>query len=209
MMLASQPSDVGLRERKKAEARAALVEAALELFEQRGYSDVTIDQIAEQAGVSRRTYFRYFPTKEAVLLDRRLSQLASFRSALAAAPLSVPALDVLKAALTGLAAEYRQHRARILVERALFASAGELSGRDGEIDRAFEQVIVDAVLARARKGPLVERSARFFAGAAMGVLRVLLEEWARGDGDLDLVKVGKPALDMVAPLAPAERGSDR
>ena len=61
---------MGLRERKKAEAHVAIVRAALELFTKRGYADVTIDEIAERAGVARRTYFRYFPTKESVV-DRK------------------------------------------------------------------------------------------------------------------------------------------
>ncbi|MDP9223407.1 MAG: TetR family transcriptional regulator [Actinomycetota bacterium] len=61
----------GLRETKKASTSQAIVDAAMELFKGRHFSDVSIDEIAAAAGIARRTFFRYFPTKEDVCLDRR------------------------------------------------------------------------------------------------------------------------------------------
>ncbi|MEN8374911.1 MAG: TetR/AcrR family transcriptional regulator [Gemmatimonadota bacterium] len=58
----------GRRAEKKAETRAALLEAALELFERDGFAGTTVDAIAERAGVSRATYFNYYETKEGVLI---------------------------------------------------------------------------------------------------------------------------------------------
>ncbi|KUL39895.1 acyl-CoA-like ligand-binding transcription factor [Actinoplanes awajinensis] len=58
----------GLRERKKAKTRAAIREHAMRLFEEQGYASTTVDQIAEAAEVSPSTFFRYFPTKEDVIL---------------------------------------------------------------------------------------------------------------------------------------------
>ncbi len=58
-----------IRDRKAQETRARITEAALELFVSRGYEGTTIDQIAEEAGVNRRTIFRHFGTKEAILFD--------------------------------------------------------------------------------------------------------------------------------------------
>lgn len=58
----------GRRERKKQQTRAALIEAAVGLFRQRGYEQTTVAEIAEAADVSTRTFFLHFPTKEDVLL---------------------------------------------------------------------------------------------------------------------------------------------
>src|SRR5215203_7523738 len=58
----------GLRERKKAKTRAEIQRHALKLFGERGYEATTVAQIAEAAEVSESTFFRYFPTKEDVVL---------------------------------------------------------------------------------------------------------------------------------------------
>src|SRR5215470_9181781 len=59
----------GLRERKKAKTRAAIRQHAFQLFREQGYEATTVEQIAEAAEVSHSTFFRYFPTKEAVVLQ--------------------------------------------------------------------------------------------------------------------------------------------
>ncbi|MGQ9410724.1 TetR family transcriptional regulator [Mycolicibacterium gilvum] len=63
------PEQPGLRERKKTRTRETVRRVAFRLFELNGYAQTTVDQIAEAAFVSPRTFFRYFPTKESVLFS--------------------------------------------------------------------------------------------------------------------------------------------
>jgi AcrR family transcriptional regulator len=60
----------GLREQKKQQTRAAIAQAAADLFAGRGFGSVTVDDVARAANVSRQTVFNYFPSKEQMLFDR-------------------------------------------------------------------------------------------------------------------------------------------
>ncbi len=87
------------RDRKKQATRDAIVEAALDLFEQQGFAATTIDEISERADVAPRTFFRYFENKEAVLLPDVAKSGALFRAALGAQPVDEPILARVLAAV--------------------------------------------------------------------------------------------------------------
>ena len=76
----------GLRERKKVKTRLAIEDAALGLFEERGYETTTVDEIAARAEISTTTFFRYFPTKADVLLGDHGIQLPAIRQAIVDRP---------------------------------------------------------------------------------------------------------------------------
>jgi len=65
---APPPAAIGLRERKKARTRATIRSEAIRLFSEQGFAATTVEQIAEAADISPSTFFRYFPTKEAVIV---------------------------------------------------------------------------------------------------------------------------------------------
>ncbi len=73
----------GLRERKKRLMRQQLSDTATEMFMERGFDAVRVTEIAEACGVSEKTVFNYFPTKESLILDRLESTMASLRTGLA------------------------------------------------------------------------------------------------------------------------------
>ena len=76
MPVADPARPCGLRERKKARTRAAIRQHALRLFREQGYTETTVEQIAEAAEVSPSTFFRYFPTKEDVVLQDDFDPIA-------------------------------------------------------------------------------------------------------------------------------------
>jgi AcrR family transcriptional regulator len=77
------PEPGGLRERKKRLMRQQLSDTATEMFLERGFDAVRVAEIAEACGVSEKTVFNYFPTKESLILDRLESTMASLRTGLA------------------------------------------------------------------------------------------------------------------------------
>ena len=141
----------GLRERKKARTRAAIREHALRLFREQGYDATTVEQIAEAAEVSPSTFFRYFPTKEDVVLQddldlvwmdafraqpRDLGPIAAMRAAVrsAFADLAADDLEQLREAMD-LAVAVPAVRARMLEEMArtsqrIAEAVAERSGRN-------------------------------------------------------------------------------
>jgi AcrR family transcriptional regulator len=88
---------LGLRERKKAKTRAAIQLHALRLFREHGYAATTVEQIAEAAEVSPSTFFRYFPTKEAVVLYDPTDPLMF--AAFEAEPPEVPPIQAMRNAM--------------------------------------------------------------------------------------------------------------
>ena len=111
----------GLRERKKRETRRALNLAALDLVEERGFAAVTTEEIAARAGVSARTFFNYFPSKEAAVIGTTAEELEAYAASLEEARGDESPLDSLRRILAGMLApasidrELRAKRRRILL----------------------------------------------------------------------------------------------
>jgi AcrR family transcriptional regulator len=80
---AGVPQAEGLRERKKRLMRQQLSDTATEMFMERGFDAVRVAEVAEACGVSEKTVFNYFPTKESLVLDRWDTTMASLRTGLA------------------------------------------------------------------------------------------------------------------------------
>lgn len=91
-------SALGRRERKKMELRAALVEAAYALFEEKGFDETRIDDITNDVDVSARTFFRYFSSKEDVVLDYYAVEHEEIVAALKERPIDEPIITALRRA---------------------------------------------------------------------------------------------------------------
>jgi AcrR family transcriptional regulator len=101
------PEAEGLRERKKRLMRQQLSDTATQMFLERGFDAVRVTEIAEACGVSEKTVFNYFPTKESLILDRLEATMASLRTGLAepGIPPVEAALRILGNELTGMTSQ--------------------------------------------------------------------------------------------------------
>ncbi|MDH5493591.1 MAG: TetR family transcriptional regulator, partial [Myxococcales bacterium] len=125
----------GLRERKKAKTRDALASAAMRLFSERGYEAVTIDEIAEAAEVSRRTFFRYFPNKESVLFPRRAERLRRFEALLEEGLAEHSGIRAIRHACLGIAEDYMACLPEVRAQHRLVLSSPTLRAHEQAIDR--------------------------------------------------------------------------
>ncbi len=177
---------------RTARTRALLQDAALRLFSEQGYDETTVEQIAREAGVSHMTFFRYFPTKDAVVLDDGFDP--AIAAAVAASPTGLPPFrrvcTGLRAALTHVdlpGQEEVRLRVRIAAEHPALR-AGTYAATEATQEAIAEVLVTDGV------DPF---EARVASAAALAALTVALLEWCLNDEhDPMSIRLGA-ALDVL------------
>lgn len=193
-----------LREEHRRRTREALANAGLGLFLVQGFDATTIDQIAAEAGVSRATAFRYFPSKEDLFYVRQHSRLDELRAELRAAIPSVATaserLERVRGAAMRVAERYQSERAVVIAQERVIRASARLQRFDLHVDAAWACVFEEALAASAV--PTERRRAAVQAGALVGAMRAVLRDWFESDGQGDLVERAHEALGWLALTAP-------
>jgi AcrR family transcriptional regulator len=182
----------GRREQHREDTRSRLIAAARALFMRKGFDSTSMEEIAERAGVSRRTCFRYFPSKEELAFPHRERRLQLFGALIRQSPPGESAYEAVKRACLVMAGEYMNERAEVVVLERLTLRHPLLRARERENDRHWENAIVGA-LARDSRIEL----ARILGGAVMGAVRAALEIWIDADGKPNLVELGQQAFGLL------------
>jgi AcrR family transcriptional regulator len=184
----------GLRERKKAKTRALIQAEALRLFRQRGYSETSVEDIAEAAEVSPRTVFRYFPAKPDLVRYDAFDE--DLREAIRTQPRSLSAVGAIRAAmhtffaaLSGADLELQQERERLMraVPELRAAMLDELARTVGELA---------AVIAERSDRPPDDDEVLAVAGAVIGVMIAIWLGGSEAEWSTDLV----PRMDRYLAL---------
>lgn len=170
-----------LRERKKLKTRRAIQEHALRLFEDRGYDATTVEQIAEAAEVSPSTFFRYFPTKEDVVLTDEYDPLIG--ALFQARPADEEILTVLEVVMGQVLGElYEQDSALLLTRIRLIQRVPALRARSwDQAQHDTHSMLVRLMGERLGRDP-GDPELRMFAAAVMGVLQEVVMDWATDEG---------------------------
>ena len=178
------PDAAARRGRPPGTSRRTLALIALRLFTEQGFEETTIERIAAEAGVSRRTYFRYFDSKASALWDDFDSEVDVIRAALAKVPEQVPMMDAIRQAVVA-ANHYRAEDVPELRTRMnLIGSVPALASSAAVHYDAWERVVSEFVGARTGQPPwslyplVVGRS-------TLAACRAAYDRWsARADADL-------------------------
>lgn len=200
---------MSLREDKKRRTREALRAAARRLFARQGFDATTVDQIAAEAGVSRTTFFRYFPTKEAVVFGRGREIGEVFRRWIGERPAEENPLEAFEGALMALARETAGSPdiARESLElRAMLERNPALRKRHAE--QTQEQIELVAQALADRDGTPVGTDHRLAAGVGLVVSLEARDLWHESNVTLDVEDLLKDLFGRIRALAARRSRAD-
>lgn len=174
------------RGRPPSTSRRELRLIALRMFAERGFDATTIEQIAAAAGVSERTFFRYFATKASVLWSEFETEVETIRAELAAVPGDVPMMDAIRGAVVRANHYHAGDIPEMRLRMHLIATVPALSFSAAEHYEAWERAISD--FAGRRLGQPAGSLYPLAVGrAALAACRAAYDRWsARADGDLTI-----------------------
>jgi AcrR family transcriptional regulator len=195
--------DVGLRERKKLATRSALHQAALRLAVVRGVAHVTAEDISAEAGVSTRTFFNYFPTKEEAFVADDLDRGHRFVATVAAAPDGAPVWSMLReTAIAVFGASDLPKKEQALKEQLVRTSPDVVAHVLATFARLEQELVVELERRVPATSPL---HARLLANAVVAAIRAAAETWLSStDPAPSFPDLLDQAFRVLAPAFPAD-----
>ena len=181
------------------DASGRLRQAAIELYVERGFAQTTAAQIADRAGLTARTFFRYFGDKREVLFDKSALLQQGMTDALAAAPDSASPLTAVAAALSFAADRLGQDREWSRQRQGVIVANSELQERE-----LIKMASLAAALGEGLRGRGVrDPDASLAAEAGVAILRVAFDRWVSEPEDQDLGRVMADMLEQLRRLTAA------
>ncbi|MEI2638074.1 MAG: TetR family transcriptional regulator [Microthrixaceae bacterium] len=188
-------TQIGLRDRKKVRTRRVIEDVALRLFAEQGFDATTIDQIVSEAEVSPRTFFRYFATKEDVVLADYSEQLDDILEDLSSRPFQETPWESMRAVFRTMASDPGR-RSKMLPRAQMMANAPSVFARSLQLQAGWEIQLATAL--RARSGDKTDEiSPALMAAAALGIMRAAIRRWSEQANDIDLPEFVDECFDRL------------
>ncbi|MCH4023630.1 MAG: TetR family transcriptional regulator [Acetobacter sp.] len=181
---------LGIREKNRQETQARLIVAAMRLLSERGYESVTVDDIAGDAGVSRRTLFRYFPGKDEIVLAWTQGMTGVLAETIRATPSSIDAREAMIRSFEAVIPRMASSRREAFAFVSLIEKTPALLPVSLRKYAQWEDSLAEALQLRL-EGTEEERrlGSRVMARSGIAAFRTALDEW--------LTLRGRPVLDDV------------
>jgi AcrR family transcriptional regulator len=186
------------RKRKQQMARDAIYGAAVELFAVKGFEETTVEEIAEASGVSRRSFFRYFASKDDLLAQSVISYGRILADVVRLAPASLSQFELIEhTLLTGVKyPTINPQRTRQVVEIAERSPAARQAHRSRMTE--VEDFLTEAFAARS-KGSRKEMKARLLSAITLAAMSSTINSWSKGE-EKDLQTAAKHVLQTIKDL---------
>ncbi|BBX10003.1 TetR family transcriptional regulator [Mycolicibacterium aichiense] len=159
------------------DAQGRLQQAAMALYTERGFDQTTVAEIAERAGLTERTFFRYFADKREVLFGGQPQLLDQLTKGVAEAPDSLAPLDAVSTALQALGATFGYRRDASRLRQAVIDANPALQERELSKRSALAAAMADGLVSRG----VPETTARLTAEAGAAVFHLAFEQWLADD----------------------------
>jgi AcrR family transcriptional regulator len=196
---------MSLRERKKLQTHRTLRRVALDLVAERGFAHVTVEDIAAAADVSPRTFFNYFPSKEAALFGVDPGRVASLRESIALEAPGQPALEVLRVVIASDAQAVADELSELGGDPADWLRRMREARADPHVRAGFaaqmamvERAITEGLAERLSTDPAVDPYPALLAAVAGGVFRTSITFWAGSGGTVPLGQLVDLAFQALA-----------
>jgi AcrR family transcriptional regulator len=183
----------GLRERKKQRTREQIIEAAMGLFAERGYQATTIADIATAADVAPRTFFSYFPSKEAVVFHNLERDLDGLASTLRERLPGETAFDALRRWIESMFDSWTAEEDEAVLRKRLCREDEGLANFQGGVMARIQELLLEAIAADLGEPPDALRP-RLVAAAAMAALSSLADSFDESAKPPPVAKAEKLAV---------------
>jgi AcrR family transcriptional regulator len=186
----------GLRERKKVATRQALGEAAMRLAVERGLDKVLVDDIADAAGVSARTFNNYFASKYEAICALQQDRAMRIGDELRARPAGEPLWDSVTQAV--LSQFDPANRAPDMDRIRLVVTSPPLAGEYHRVQGLAQYHLAEAIAERMSVSLETDMFPRIMAGAVLGAMQAAMERWLRSDPPVPLAPLIRQAFSQFA-----------
>jgi AcrR family transcriptional regulator len=187
---------MGLRETKKERTRAQLLEAALALIGKKGFEQTTIHEIADAVQVSARTFIRYFPAKEDVVVAWVEDEFAIIVEELANCPRDVPPFRAASAVMRAAVERYETRGAFFLTIEKVIAASPDMTARKAARGNALVRELGEILAQRMGLDAGSSLTPNLIAGTVFAVVGAAIRSWVAQDGQCSLVGLYDEALDQ-------------
>ncbi|MEU5266179.1 TetR family transcriptional regulator [Amycolatopsis sp. NPDC021455] len=191
--------DTTIAERKRRLVRDELTEAAVRLLADQGFEETTVDQIVTAVGMSRRTFSRYFESKEDVVVHMLAGAGARLCAQLRGRPADEPPAQALRHALSVFTAMSVANPAKTLLVSRLILGTPALLARFLERQTVWQDDVTAILAERTGLDSNTDLRPTLAAGVALTAFNVALRRWVAGDGAADLDALVDQAFTTVAP----------
>lgn len=200
--MSTQPH-VSLAERKRQLVSDELTGAALELLALKGFDGVTVDEIVAAAGVSKRTFFRYFASKEDVVIQFLADMGTDMRAELAGRPAEEPPSVALRHAVSVSVDACAAHSEQALRVVQLILGTPSLLARFLERQAQWREGLAEELAHRLDLDPATELYPDLAVGMALTAFGAVLQRWSDSDGAEDPTALTDRSFAVIAPALDA------